>query len=718
MGKGRFILPAEAGMEKELLYLAEKWRADAIRDCDGIKLSDDILNMSFDVYSTLCIIREDNEWAKKNQDKLQMIYLITEPVTAIDEIISIEIMRGYFKEQFKPNTKDNPKEWWEVIDRTTGEIIDSSHWDYNECAEVVTIKNIKKWHAYTVTFLAWQIWEPVSMYDYITNSWTEEHKMPLDPRYPEVRQHLLSILDKWLDEHPLTKVVGFTTFFYNFDLIYNENGKEKQVDWFGYASCVSTFAIRIFEEEYGYKPRPEDFVDNGYFNTPFKNPSKFQLDWIEFNERFVASFAKECVKLVHNRNKKAIMFLGDHFAGTEPYGKYFTQIGLDAVVGSGGDGVTTRMIADIPVEATEIRFYPYLSPDVFYEGEDLTGEAIKVWIKSRRAILRKPIDRMGYGGSLSLALKSPEFINCVQSVANEFRSIHENTKGTKADSASFKVAILNTWGRLRRWQTHQIAHSLWNQRCYSYIGILEALTGLEFDIEFISFDDIKNLGIPQDIKVIINAGDAYTSWSGGDYWKDERVVTAIREWIYNGGGFIGVGDPTACEHYGAFFQLYDVLGVQKEIGFGLSRNKLKYNIVKNHFIIEDMNKEIDFGEGMNSIYVASKNALVLYENNMSASLTVNDYGNGRAVYIAGMPFNYNNVRLLKRAIYWVAHKEEEMQYNFSSNVNVECVSFSNVGKIAVINNNGENEKAKIYIDRERCFDVELKPYEMIWQNLI
>ena len=42
-----------------------------------------------------------------------------------------------------------------------------------------------------------------------------------------------------------------------------------------------------------------------------------------------------------------MMFLGDRWIGTEPYGKYFAEIGLDAVVGSVGSGVTLRMISDI-----------------------------------------------------------------------------------------------------------------------------------------------------------------------------------------------------------------------------------------------------------------------------------------------------------------------------------------------------------------------------------
>ena len=41
------------------------------------------------------------------------------------------------------------------------------------------------------------------------------------------------------------------------------------------------------------------------------------------------------------------------------------------------------------------------------------------------------------------------------------------------------------------------------------------------DVEFIDFDDIRN-GIPKDIGVIINVGDAYTAFSGAENWIDEK----------------------------------------------------------------------------------------------------------------------------------------------------------------------------------------------------
>ena len=103
--------------------------------------------------------------------------------------------------------------------------------------------------------------------------------------------------------------------------------------------------------------------------------------------------------IVHESGKEAMMFLGDNWIGTEPYGKYFENIGLDAVVGSVGGGATLRMIADIPhVRYTEGRFLPYFFPDTFYEGNNPTIEANENWLTARRALLRNPVDRIGYGG--------------------------------------------------------------------------------------------------------------------------------------------------------------------------------------------------------------------------------------------------------------------------------------------------------------------------------
>lgn len=717
MERGSITLPAEAGMEKAIRELADKWGIDAVRDSDGTQLSDEITNMGFQVYGTLCLIREDLDWAKRHMNMLQQMYLMTEHRTAFSKSFTIELMSGFYKEQFKVDGDHDPKEWWEVIDRTTGEVVDGCQWEYDENNECVTIKAAQFWHAYTVTFLVYQIWEPVSMYNHITNKWTEEHRMPLDPRHPEARERLLSVLDNWLTEHSEVDVVRFTSFFYNFDLIYNEHGKNKHFDWCGYLNTVSPQAILDFQQEYGYKPRPEDFADAGYFNSPFRNPSRAFRDWMEFQQKFITSFAKECVAHVHHSDKKAIMFLGDHWIGVEPYGKYFEEVGLDGVVGSIGDGVWLRMTSDIPAKMKEGRFMPYFFPDLFGPNSTPVKDLQEVWVKARRAMLQSPLDRMGFGGYLSLAVKFPEFIDEVAKVCDQFRMNNRNSGKSKPAIAPFKVAVLNAWGKLRSWQAYQVSHYFAEMRMQAYYGILEALSGLSFEVEFISFDDIREDGIGADIGVIINAGDAGTAWSGGEYWADRKVVEAIREWVHHGGGFIGVGDPTAYEHQGRFFQLSDVLGVQKEIGYSLrvSRSNLQESNEK-HFITEDTGMS-HLSEGPNYIYPESPALVVLKKENNNYLMTANRFGAGRAVYFSGLPYSFENARLLHRALYWAAGKEEALLQWFCTDIHTECVAYPEVNQFVVINNSNEKRKTKVYKNSSESIEVELDGLEARWMSI-
>ena len=67
---GGFTLPGEAGFEDLTLQLAKKWGADVIRDSDGTELSDEITNSGYGIYSTICIIRDHNAWAKEHPQYL------------------------------------------------------------------------------------------------------------------------------------------------------------------------------------------------------------------------------------------------------------------------------------------------------------------------------------------------------------------------------------------------------------------------------------------------------------------------------------------------------------------------------------------------------------------------------------------------------------------------------------------------------------------------
>ncbi|WP_317311423.1 1,3-beta-galactosyl-N-acetylhexosamine phosphorylase [Clostridium thermobutyricum] len=713
--KGRVTIPTDDSFIKETMEIVEAWGADAIRDCDGFKLPKEIKGIAEKIYSTYFVARGDNEWANKNRDELQQTYIMTKHILATGDTLEIDIMDGYFKEQVVPDSTHDIKKFWEVIDRTIEEVVSIEDWSYDKENQKVLIKNTKPWHEYTVSFLAYCIWDPTQMYNHITNNWGDKpHDIPFNVRGKKTNEYIFKAMHKWLDEHPDTDVIRFTTFFYHFTLVFNNLAKEKFVDWFGYSSSVSAEALEAFEEEKGYRLRPEDIIDKGYYNSTFRVPSKAYLDFMDFQQKYVAENVKKLVDIVHEHGREAMMFLGDNWIGTEPYGKYFESIGLDAVVGSVGNGATLRMISDIPgVKYTEGRFLPYFFPDTFYEGNDPTIEARENWLTARRAIMRKPVDRIGYGGYLSLAYKFPKFVDYVGKVCDEFRTIYENINNTKP-YCGLKVAVLNSWGKLRTWQTHMVAHALWYKQIYTYLGVIEALSGMSVDVNFISFDDVKKDGIDKDIDVILNVGDAGTAFSGGENWRDEKLVSTLREWIYNGGGFIGIGEPTAELYGGHFFQLSDALGVDKELGFSLSTDKYFKDEVEKHFITEDVKSEIDFGEGMKNVYATKESTEIICNRNGDLMLSSNDYGKGRAIYIAGLPYSTENTRILYRSFYYASHKEYEMKKWYCDDMNCEVSAYLEENKYAIINNSNEEVETFVYDGEGKAELVLMKPAEIKW----
>lgn len=714
--KGRVTLPSESNFLEETKEMLDRWGADALRDSDGTKLDDDIKSLDAKIYTTYFVARGHNEFAKQHMDECQQMLLMSKHNLATGDTLSIDFLDGYYREQVVADYVHDPKKWWEIIDRTTGSVVPASDWEVNQENDLVTIKNAKPFHEYTVSFFVYAIWDPTQMYNHITNDWGDKpHEIPFDVRQPNSGAFAKDYLKQWLIDNPSTDVVRFTTFFYHFTLVFNADAKEKFVDWFGYGATVSIKALEEFEEEYGYALRPEDIVDNGYYNSTFRVPTKAYRDYMDFIQRFVAKKAKELVDLTHEAGREAMMFLGDNWIGTEPYGPYFESIGLDAVVGSVGGGATLRLISDIPgVKYTEGRFLPYFFPDTFYEGNDPCIEAVDNWLSARRALMRNPVDRIGYGGYLSLAYKFPKFVDYIEKVTDEFRLIYDNVKGKKP-YCGLKVGILNSWGKIRSWQPYMVAHALWYKQTYSYFGILESLSGAAVDVQFLSFDDIRENGVPADIDVIINAGDAGTAFSGGEEWLDEKLTTTIREWVYNGGGFLGVGDPTAVHHGGRFFQLADIMGVDKELGFTLSTDKYFKTALDAHFITEDRISDFDFGESKHDIYALSANTEIIEYSNNEVHMASNRYGKGRGVYISGLPYSYENTRLLMRAMFYAAGKEDQYHIWYADNLNCEVNAYPESGKYAILNNSNETQTTNFYDGDGNCESITLEPCEILWR---
>lgn len=144
---------------------------------------------------------------------------------------------------------------------------------------------------------------------------------------------------------------------------------------------------------------------------------------------------------------------------------------------------------------------------------------------------------------------------------------------------------------------------------------------------------------------------------------------------------------------------------------------------KIYFITEEVVGEIDYGEGMKNIY-AYNGADVLdieisprFVRNVNVGevkLAANTYGKGRSVYIAGLPYSPQNSRLLLRAMFWSASKEEEMKKAYSSNPVTDCTYYPETKKYAVINNTNEQQATTFYDVNGKATEMTLAPNSVAW----
>ena len=129
MKKGRLTIPTDRDFVEGTKKYVKRWGADAVRDCDGTELPDNVAELADKVYKTYFLVRGDNEYAYAHDEYLQNIALITERFTAISDVLDIDLMKGFFAEQVRVNPFEH-KKYWQVFDRTTGEEVPAFNWEY------------------------------------------------------------------------------------------------------------------------------------------------------------------------------------------------------------------------------------------------------------------------------------------------------------------------------------------------------------------------------------------------------------------------------------------------------------------------------------------------------------------------------------------------------------------------------------------------------------
>jgi len=703
---GSFTLPGEAGYEDLTLALAGRWGADAIRDCDGTMLSDRIVKAGFEIYKTVCIIRRHNRWITEHPGCRQQCILSTAPRVCEGETLTVPLMADFFTEQFQVNDSPGAFARWQVTDRTTGAEIAAADWEYDAQTQSAVIRG-KEWHSYTVSFFAWRVWEEISMYNHTTNHWDAEHLMQLDPVYPEAQAYLKEWLTAWCEDNPNADVVRFTSLFYNFTWIWGSDPRNRNLftDWASYDFTVSPRMMDGFEAEYGYKLTAEDFIKGGRRCPGHDVPDQTKRDWMDYVQKFVSGFTRELTDIAHRFGKKAYVFYDDSWVGMEPYNGCFQAMSFDGLIKCVFSGFEVRLCAGVPVPVHEIRLHPYLFPvglggaPTFMEGGDPTRDAKAYWRQVRRALLRQPVERIGLGGYLHLTEGFPDFVDSIETIANEFRTIKALHRQSAVYTLPCKVAVLTVWGKLRTWTLSGHFHEV---KDHDLIHILECLAGLPVEVSFIDFEDVKN-GALDGVDAVICAGRRGTAWSGGESWNDAQVVESVTEFVYHGGTFLGVGEPSAVEGYANKLRMAHVLGVN--IGEHCCQGNWQYTVRPPGFVSDSGAQVPAHAEA----YLTDGQTEVWQDVGGRLALTCHPFGKGQGVYAGGWTYGARSARLLLMLLMGPGARN-----TLADNPYVDCAYYPGSGALALANQTDEPQRGSVSAGgRSIAFSLEADEMQVV-----
>ncbi|MER2064440.1 MAG: lacto-N-biose phosphorylase central domain-containing protein, partial [Alkalibacterium sp.] len=150
--------------------------------------------------------------------------------------------------------------------------------------------------------------------------------------------------------------------------------------------------------------------------------------------------------------------------------------------------------------------------------------------------------------------------------------------------------------------------------------------------------------------------------------------------------------------------------------FSLSTDKYHTEITEEHFLSTDFS-EMDFGESMKNIYAISENTEILEYSDNEIHFSASTYGKGRSVYLAGLPFNIKNTRLLFKSMMYAANKEADYLKWHSENPECEVNVYPDAGWYAIVNNSLEPQQTTVYDGEGKEKMYNLKGSELVWERI-
>lgn len=244
------------------------------------------------------------------------------------------------------------------------------------------------------------------------------------------------------------------------------------------------------------------------------------------------------------------------------------------------------------------------------------------------------------------------------------------------------------------------------------------MSGAPFDVKFISFADIQaDPSILKDIDVLINVGDADTAHTGGRWWEEPTVAAAIKQFVWNGGGIIGVGEPGGHQYQGRFLQLASVLGVEKETGFTLNYDKYNWEEHRDHFILADCPEHtVDFGEGKRAS-TPWRMPRCWCSRTRKCRWPCTATARAAAYTSAACLTALSTTVCCTARSCGPATASEQLHTWFSENCNVEVHAYVKNGKYCVVNNTYQPQDTTVYRGDGSSFALHLEANEIKWYEI-
>ena len=488
--------------------------------------------------------RNENEW--------MYVYLRTPWHEHGDDPLSIDLLDGYFPRRFFLPRNAEKRLAYRVEEKESRGFLPPAAYRVDAGRGSLTVEKGKTGRRYRVIFLAGD-----KGFNHLKKPKRLKNpaiKIP-DGTVSTVKKRQFAGLENLLEAHPDVAVIRPTTEI--FDRVHKLGDPQATgadaIRYYGrhaYWQGMHPDRLERFEERYGEPFDPRWVVDHGFGENGYV-PHPGYKKWIDLIRNDLHAYVRERNNLVHDHGSRVRVFYGDNFVGLEPYLGDIEHNGYDEIVmGMDAGPGSVRFMTDFPGSVRRITRFQWSG---LKAPEEETLEQFRIcWRWMKREALFRCQDGFTMGGLGTKIADMENLADETMAIYDDFRKVYDRVHGKAVFThPGFNVYVLSAWGKMRSWD---VRSAYLSQRCFNGLAV-----DLPVKIRWLSFDAVIEDGVPEDAEVVILNGEPGTAWGGGRYWRDERLADRIRKFVTAGGGLLAMGAPTLVD---GKFALSDVLGVE------------------------------------------------------------------------------------------------------------------------------------------------------------